>query len=349
MNSTLALLLAQDGLTTGVIYALLSLSILLVFLVTRILWVPAGEFVTFGALTMGVLQRGQVPKTVWMLLALGAITFVREATRATRTGRRVNWLTLGGLCIGAPVLIAGAVVLFAPLDPPVYVRALLALAIVAPMAPMIYRTAFADLSGSTVLILLFVAVAVHYALTGLGLMFFGPEGMRTAPFIPGRIDLGVTRISWHLLLVIGIAVLLTAALFAFFERTFHGKAMRAVAFNRKGARLVGIDPEGAGTIAFAIAGLVGALSGILIAPVTGIYYDSGFLIGLRGFVGVVLGGLTSFLTAIGGSIVVGLFESYASYFASAYKEAIVFSLLIPILLWRSVIDRRRRPLADEAE
>lgn len=74
MNGTMALILAQDGLTTGIIYALLSLSILLVFLVTRILWVPAGEFVTFGALTMGVLQRHEVPATVWLLAALGGAT-----------------------------------------------------------------------------------------------------------------------------------------------------------------------------------------------------------------------------------------------------------------------------------
>jgi branched-chain amino acid transport system permease protein len=313
------------------------------------LWVPAGELVTFGALTMGVLQRGAVPGTVWMLVGLGVITFVWECVRARRAHRRVNWLRLGGLCVLAPILIAGVVVLAVPLDPPVFVRAVLALLIVAPMAPMIYRTAFAKLTSSTILILLFVAVAIHYALTGLGLVFFGPEGMRTEPFIPGRIDIGLTRVSWHLLLVLGIAVVLTALLYAFFEKTYRGKAMRAVAFNRKGARLVGVDPDSAGTIAFGIAGLIGALTGILIAPLTAIYYDSGFLIGLRGFVGVVLGGLTSFLTAIGGSIFVGLLESYASYFASAFKEAIIFSLLIPILLWRSLLERRRRPLMDEAE
>jgi branched-chain amino acid transport system permease protein len=235
------------------------------------------------------------------------------------------------------------------MDLPIFAQVLLTLAITAPMAPMIYRSAFMDLAGSPVLVLLFVAVAIHYLLTGLGLVFFGPDGMRTPPFIPGRLDIGITRISWHLLLVVAVALALTASLFVFFERTFLGKSMRAVAFNRKGARLVGIKPETAGTIAFGIAGLIGCLSGILIAPVTGIYYDSGFLIGLRGFIGAVLGGLTSFPTAIAGSIFVGLFESYASFFASAYKEAIVFSLLVPILIWRSVIERRRHALPEDAE
>jgi branched-chain amino acid transport system permease protein len=349
MNGTMALILAQDGLTTGIIYALLSLSILLVFLVTRILWVPAGEFVTFGALTMSVLQKNEAPATVWLLAALGAATLAREAIRSFRSGQWTNWWLTVALCAGLPALVIIATLKLAPMGLPIFAQVLLTLAITVPMAPMIYRSAFLDLAGSPVLVLLFVAVAVHYLLTGLGLVFFGPDGMRTPPFIPGRLDIGITRISWHLLLVVAVALSLTAMLFAFFERTFWGKAMRAVALNRKGARLVGIKPETAGTIAFSIAGLIGCLSGILIAPVTGIYYDSGFLIGLRGFVGAVLGGLTSFPAAIAGSIFVGLFESYASFFASAYKEAIVFSLLVPILIWRSVIERRRHALPDDAE
>ncbi len=61
MNTTIGLLLPQDGLTSGFIYALLALSILLVFVVTRVLWVPAGDFLVFGALTLALLQQGQIP------------------------------------------------------------------------------------------------------------------------------------------------------------------------------------------------------------------------------------------------------------------------------------------------
>ena len=67
MNITIGLLLLQDGLTTGFIYALLALSILLVFLVTRVLWVPAGDFLVFGALTLAVASARQVPGTVWLV------------------------------------------------------------------------------------------------------------------------------------------------------------------------------------------------------------------------------------------------------------------------------------------
>ena len=91
MNATIGLLLLQDGLTTGFIYALLSLSILLVFLVTRVLWVPAGEFLVFGALTLASLQQGQVPGTVWLAAALGVTTALVEYLARWRTGDWRAW------------------------------------------------------------------------------------------------------------------------------------------------------------------------------------------------------------------------------------------------------------------
>ena len=81
---------------------------------------------------------------------------------------------------------------------------------------------------------------------------------------------------------------------------------------------------------------MGALSGILIAPVTTVYYDSGFLIGLKGFVGSIVGGLAAYPLAAAGAVMVGSIESFASFSASAYKEIIVFTLVIPVLLWRSL-------------
>ena len=82
---------------------------------------------------------------------------------------------------------------------------------------------------------------------------------------------------------------------------------------------------------------MGVLSGILIAPITTVYYDSGFLIGLKGFVGAIIGGLGSYPVAAAGALLVGLLESYSSFWASAFKEVIVFTLVIPVLLWRSLM------------
>jgi branched-chain amino acid transport system permease protein len=99
---------------------------------------------------------------------------------------------------------------------------------------------------------------------------------------------------------------------------------------------VGI-PEGlAGRLSFGLAALVGGFSGVLVAPITTLYYDTGFLIGLKGFVGAILGGLASYPLAAAGAVLVGLIEAGASFWASAYKEVVVFTLIVPVLLWRSL-------------
>ena len=66
------------------------------------------------------------------------------------------------------------------------------------------------------------------------------------------------------------------------------------------------------------------------------YYDSGFIIGLKAFVGAIIGGLVSYPGTALGAIFIGVLESFASYWNSALKEVVVFSVLIPVLLWRSL-------------
>ena len=122
----------------------------------------------------------------------------------------------------------------------------------------------------------------------------------------------------------------------FFSLTLAGKALRATAVNRLGARLVGISTALSGRVAFALAGLIGAASGVLIVPLTTLYYDSGFLIGLKGFVAAIIAGLASYPIAVAAALLVGCVESFSSFYASAFKEVIVFTIIIPVLLWRSL-------------
>lgn len=68
MDLSILLVLLQDGVVSGAIYALIALSLVIVFTVTRIVFVPIGEFVSFGALTLAVLEAGQMPGTVWLLI-----------------------------------------------------------------------------------------------------------------------------------------------------------------------------------------------------------------------------------------------------------------------------------------
>jgi branched-chain amino acid transport system permease protein len=136
-------------------------------------------------------------------------------------------------------------------------------------------------------------------------------------------------------------------LFLFFEFTLTGKALHATALNRTGARLMGIRPDTAGSIAFLLGSVLAAISGILIAPVNTIFYDSGFLIGLKAFVGAIIGGLVSFPVTAIGSLLVGILESFAAFQSSPFKEVIVFSILIPVLLWRSFTLAHVEEEADE--
>ena len=102
-----------------------------------------------------------------------------------------------------------------------------------------------------------------------------------------------------------------------------------------------------GTIAYVLASLLAGISGILIAPVTTIFYDSGFLIGLKAFVGAIIGAMASYPLTAAGAIFVGLLESFASFWSSDFKDAIVFGVLIPVLLWRSLGFRESEEETEE--
>jgi branched-chain amino acid transport system permease protein len=170
----------------------------------------------------------------------------------------------------------------------------------------------------------------------LGLLFFGAEGSRTPAFSELSLDIGGLTITGQSLWVVGASAVLIVALYVFFEKSLYGKALRATAINRAGARLMGISTTLAGKLSFLLAAAIGALSGILIAPITTVYYDTGFLVGLKGFVGAIVGGLVSYPVAAAGALLVGLLESFSSFWASAFKEVIVFTLIIPVLVWRSL-------------
>lgn len=339
MNFQIAMLLGQDGVTNGAIYALLALSILLVFTVTRILLIPLGEFVTFGALTMAALQAGQPTRLVWLLLALTVIDCTLDLLGTLHKGhglRLPKYLPIKLAYAVAMVLLVQNLLLA---NLPMAIQALLTLALLVPMGPQMYRLFFQPIAGAHSLVLLIVSIAVHVAMVGVGLLLFGPDGARTRPFSETGLELGPVTLNSQTLWVIVVSLGLIVGLFLFFERSLYGKALRATAVNRMGARLMGISPSLAGKTTFALAAFLCTLSGILIAPITTLYFDSGFIISLKGFVGAIIGGLVSYPIAALGALAVGLVEAFSMFWASNYKEIIVFTLIIPFLLWRSLTSR----------
>ena len=333
MDLQIALMLVQDGIVNGAIYALMALALVLVFSVTRVIFIPQGEFVAYAALAMAALQSGKLPPLLWMLLGMAALCLVVEAVRQAR-GLEVDWKSTLFWAVALPALAALMLLVVKPQA--MWLQVVAVLLLVTPMGPLVYRLAFRPLAHATVLILLIVSVALHLAMVGLGLFFFGAEGSRTEAFSEARWDVGGLTITGQSVVILGVTALLVVAMYFFFERTIVGKALRATAINRGGARLMGIPTALSGDLSFALAALIGAVSGLLIAPVTTIYYDTGFLIGLKGFVAAIVGGLSSYPLALAGALLVGQLESFSSFWASAFKEVIVFTLIIPVLWWRSL-------------
>jgi branched-chain amino acid transport system permease protein len=321
MDSFVFFALLQDGITTGAIYLLLALGLLITFSVTRVIFVPQGDLLAFGTLTAASLQSGHVPGTLWLLDGLSVLALL--------TSRR--WLAWGVY----PLVLTAVTWFTARWQQPV-ISILLALAIVTPMGPLIWRFAFRPVADASVLSLLIIAMALHFVLIGLGLVFFGPEEASAPTITDASFDLGQLNVSGQSLCVIGSCVVLVIGLRWFFGMTMQGKALRAAASDRLGARLVGIDANATASLAFALASFIAALAGVLIGAVTPLSYDAGFDIGLKGFVAAIMGGLVSYPLAAAGAVLVGVLESLGSFWASAYHEVIVFTLLIPVLVWLSL-------------
>lgn len=337
MDISIVSILMLDGMTNGAIYALLGLATVLVFSVTRVIFIPQGEFVAYGALTLAIFQTGQVPGTVWLLLImalLAAVLDVRQSWQHSRNATRA--LKAGAFTLLIPAVVSALSIWAAPRQFPLMVQALLTVCVVTSFGPLVYRLAYQSLADASSLVLLIVSVGVHFAMTGLGLLFFGAEGFRNPSFWDERFSLGALTLNGQTIIIVAVSLALIVLLWQFFNRTLYGKALQATAVNRLGARLMGISSHAAGQTTFAMAALIGALSGLLIGPTTTVFYDSGFLIGLKGFVAAVIGGLHSYPLAAVGALFVGLVESFGSFWASAFKEVIVFTLVLPILIWRSV-------------
>ena len=124
------------------------------------------------------------------------------------------------------------------------------------------------------------------------------------------------------------------ALVALFRATRLGRAMRAVAQNQNAARLMGISVEGVYGSAWVLAAVVGAVGGVLIAPVTFLSTRMG-LIAINGFTAAVLGGFGSMPGAVAGGMLLGLIENLAPlYLPTGIRYSVPFLIMIAILLVR---------------
>lgn len=132
--------------------------------------------------------------------------------------------------------------------------------------------------------------------------------------------------------LMGIAAAMVLGLTIFFRKTLIGKALRAVAVNRHGAQLVGINVSWMIVFAFALSAAIGALAGAALAPLSMPSYNMGTMMGLKGFSAAIVGGLGNFYGSVAAGLLLGIMESFgARYISSDYKDAFAFIILLLVL------------------
>lgn len=350
MTWDVALILGIDGLANGAVYLLAGLGLVLIFSVTRVVFVPFGDIAAFAALTLAAFETNRLPPTIGLVVVLAVLATLTEIGSLIRRGEAAG-IPKAILAWGVLPLVPCAIAWAASrAGVPPAVQIVVSVLLVVPIAPLLARVVFQPIADASVLVLLIVSLALHFLLSGLGLLFFGPEGSRTQPLASGTIPLGEGfTVSGQVVLMVASAIVLSGLFFLVFERTVAGKALRATAVNRVGARLVGIRPARTALLAYGSASLLAGLIGVLIAPVTTMYYDSGFIIGLKAFVAAIIGGLVSYPMTAVGALAVGVVESFASFWSGALKDVIVFSLLIPVLMLRSFLTVHSEEEEDEVD
>lgn len=218
---------------------------------------------------------------------------------------------------------------------PLIVALALAVASVAVVAILMERLTIAPVRRMSTLTSIILTLGVSTGLKAMMLLVWGPESRGLDPF-PGA-DFGVLGVSIRSqeLWILGITVVVAAALTWFYERTAWGKALKACAEQPIAARLVGISLARASMVSFLIAGVTGAIAGVAASPIYFTSWESGLAIGLKGFVAATLGGLVSIRGALLGGLSLGVLESLvAGYVDTGIRDAVAFVVLIVVLVIR---------------
>jgi branched-chain amino acid transport system permease protein len=185
------------------------------------------------------------------------------------------------------------------------------------------------------------APPLHDMIAAIGLLLFfeagaqaiwGADFHRLAPPYPGILRVAGTVLPIQRALIIGAALALMLGLHFFLKRTVTGSTIVAMAQNREGASLVGIDLTRVSMLTFAISGALAAVAAVLFAPINLVFPGMGNLVILKAFVIIILGGMGSVPGAIIGGMVIGFAESFGAFYISTdMKDIMAFALLVVIL------------------
>jgi branched-chain amino acid transport system permease protein len=211
----------------------------------------------------------------------------------------------------------------------------LAIAAAALVGLALEKFAVEPARGASVVTLIIITIGASIFLRGLAMVVWDKRFHAAKPFtgdVP--IAIGGATILPQSLWVLGVTLVIVLALSWFFGRTLLGKAMLATSHNRLAAQLVGVNVRLVLFLSFGLSAALGAVAGILIAPITTTSYDVGVMLGLKGFAAAILGGLGSGVGAVVGGLVLGIAETMsAGYISSAYKDAIAFIIILAVLFF----------------
>ncbi|MCP5418938.1 MAG: branched-chain amino acid ABC transporter permease [Gammaproteobacteria bacterium] len=237
---------------------------------------------------------------------------------------------------GEFVMIGGMATVFLihiGLPLPVAILGAVALAVVTGLA--LEKLAVEPARNADVVTLIIITIGASIFLRGLAQVLWGKEFFALPAFSGNDpIHLGGATLLPQSLWVLGITLAIVVALAWFFKYTLIGKAILATACNADAAKMMGINTQFILFISFGLSALLGAVAGIIVAPITLTSYDVGIMLGLKGFVAAVLGGLGSAVGAIVGGLLLGIIEAMAAgYISSDYKDAVPFVIILLILFF----------------
>jgi branched-chain amino acid transport system permease protein len=279
-----------------------------------------------GATWLQFVAGGLTSGAIYALVALG-FSIVYHASHAINFAQG-EFVMIGGM----------SAVSFVALGLPLAAAVPLAIAVAVAVGLLVQRLALerAQAGGQAdVVTLIIITIGVALFLRGLAQLVWDKR-IHALPAFSGSapIAIGGATVLPQSLWVLGGAAVAVLALGWFFDRTLAGKAMRATAINPLAARLVGISTRRVMRLAFALAAALGALGGVLAAPITFTSYDVGVMLGLKGFAAAMLGGLGSFAGAVAGGLLLGLLEGLgAGFVSSAYKDAMAFVVILGVLFF----------------
>ncbi|OFZ89420.1 MAG: ABC transporter permease [Betaproteobacteria bacterium RBG_16_64_18] len=273
--------------------------------------------------TLQYLFSGLTNGAIYALSALG-FSLIYNASGVINFAQG-EFIMLGGV---AAVLLTSAGV-------PLPLAILLAVLMVAVVGLLLEKFAIEPAGDADVVSLIIITIGASIFLQGVAQVVFGKGQRALAPFTgDAPIVIAGASLLPQSLWMIGTGAVIVLVLAWFFGRTRLGKAMLATAHNRLAARLVGINTRHVLALSFVISAALGAIAGVVSAPITLTSYDVGIMVGLKGFVAATLGGLGSGVGAVAGGLILGLTEALAAgYISSAYKDAVPFVLIILILFF----------------